>query len=75
MKENFNFSPEAIRQLITTPEGQQLLRLVRQADPAVMRQAAQAMQSGDTATAAALLEPLAKQSDVAALLQKLQGGR
>lgn len=75
MSENFNLSPDSIRQIVSTPEGQKLLRLVQQADPGIMRQAAKAMQSGDSAKAAALLEPLAKQPDVMLLLRKLQGGR
>ncbi len=75
MKQNPDFSPAAAMELLKTPEGQQLLSLVKQADPSIMRQAMAAMQSGDTAKAASLLSPLAQEPQVQRLLRQLQTGR
>ncbi len=72
MKQNPNISPAAMMQLLKTPEGKQLLSLVKKADPRVMQQAMKAMQSGDSAKASTLLAPLIQDKEVKELLEKIQ---
>lgn len=74
MKQNSDYSPAALTRLMKSPEGQQLLALLRQTDPAVLQRAIDAAKAGDTATASALLEPLTQDKAILALLRQLQGG-
>ncbi len=74
MKKNPSFSHASMMQLLKTPEGRQLLSLVKKADPRLMQEAMKAMQSGDSAKAAALLAPLTQDKEIKALMDKIQRG-
>lgn len=74
MKQNSDYSPGAIAKMMGSPEGQQLLAILRQTDPTVLQQALEAARTGDTARANALLEPLTQDKAILALLRQLQGG-
>ncbi len=74
MKQNSDHSPTALTKIMRSPEGQQLLAIIRQTDPAILQQALEAAQAGDTAKANALLEPLTQDKAILALLRRLQGG-
>lgn len=69
MENNPQFS-ELLRGILASNEGKQLLARMRQ-DDGTLRRAAQAYQSGDFATAQALLTPLAQSDEAAAVLEKI----
>lgn len=74
MKQNSDYSPAALAKSMRSPEGQQLLAIIRQTDPAILQQALEAARAGDAAKANALLEPLTQDRAILALLRQLQGG-
>lgn len=73
MKDNspkIPFSAEDARRVLGSAEGKQLLALLSR-DGSSLKAAAQAFQSGDTAAAKALLQPLVDTPEASALLQKI----
>ena len=65
--------PEQLRCLLTSPEGQALVRLLRADGGAGLRQAAAALRSGDEAGVKAALTPLLAGTEAEALAQSLEG--
>lgn len=65
--------PGQLRQILTSPEGRALVRLL-QADGGVgLRQAVSALQAGNAEGAKAALEPLLAGTEAEALAQSLEG--
>ena len=65
--------PGQLRQILTSPEGQTLIRLL-QADGGVgLRKAVSALQAGNAEGAKAALEPLLAGTEAEALAQSLEG--
>ena len=60
------------QKLLSTPEGQRLLKRFQENDNLV-QQAGQALKQGNTAQVQSLLGPLLQDPEVAALLKKLGG--
>ncbi len=74
MEKNFNKQSvqEALR-LAKTPEGQQLLSLLKQTDPAAMQKAMGLAAAGDMSQISKTLAPLMQSEEVQALLKKMGG--
>lgn len=66
-----SFSEADIKKVLGTKEGQALLRLLSQDGGKTLRQAADALKSGNAARAQELVKPLMQSPDAAALIQKL----
>ena len=66
-----SFSEADIKKVLATKEGQALLRILNRDGGAVLRQAAQALQSGDAARAQELVKPIMQSPDAAALIEKI----
>ncbi|MBQ1372454.1 MAG: hypothetical protein IIY70_05930 [Oscillospiraceae bacterium] len=64
--------PEQIKRLLTSPEGQALIRLLQSDGGAGLQQAASAIRRGDTEQAKAVLEPLLAGTQGEALSKKLE---
>lgn len=67
------FNAAQARQLLQSPEGQQLLALLNRDGGAAMRRAANALKSGDESAARQAIAPLLHDPQLAALLEKLTG--
>lgn len=68
-------APDAaqIKQLLTSPEGRALVRLLQADGGAGLRRAADALQAGDAKGARAALTPLLAGTEAEALAQSLEG--
>ena len=66
-----SFSETDIKKVLGSKEGQALLRLLNQDGGARLRQAANALKSGDTALAQEIVKPLIQTEDAAALIEKI----
>ena len=66
------FSKEDLRLVLTSPEGQKLLALLRANGGSALDQAAQAAGRGDYAGAQALLAPMLRDPEAAALVERLK---
>ena len=66
-------NPEQLRGLLTSPEGQALIRLLRADGGAGLRQAAAALRSGDEAGVREALTPLLAGTEAEALTRSLEG--
>lgn len=71
LSKNPSFSSEEVRQLLSSPEAQQLIALLQQDGGGRLQQAAQAVQKGNMDGAKEALKPLARDPQTAALLEKL----
>lgn len=73
MSENQNFAAyeSEIRRVLGSKEGRALLKLLNQDGGATLRQAATAFQSGDAASAQALIAPLMENPEAQALIKEL----
>ena len=73
MSENQNFAAyeSEIRRVLGSKEGRALLKLLQQDGGATLRKAAVAFQSGDTASAQALIAPLMENEQAQALVKEL----
>ena len=69
-----NSSPdhEQLRRLLSSPEGQSLIRLLQRDGGAGLRQAAAALQAGKTEEAKAALAPLLAGTEAEALTRSLE---
>lgn len=67
-------SEEELRRVLSSPEGRQLLRLLRRGGDAPLLQAAASVKSGDFDTAKKILAPMLRQPEAAALLDTLRNG-
>lgn len=77
--ENANFagisvSGEQIRQVLSSPEGKQLIALLQKNGGAKLQRAMQAAKSGDSTTAQQAMEALLADKEASALLTKMQHG-
>ena len=70
---NFPADPGKLKELLSSPEGRRLLRLLQSDGGAAVQQAARAMQSGDAARARAALRTVLKEEEAAALGAALAG--
>ena len=67
----FSFTPEQIRSVLGTKEGQQLLSLLNRDGGAALRQAAGAIKSGNYATAQKILEPVMQTPEASRLVDAI----
>ena len=65
--------PEQLRQILTSPEGQTLIRLLQADGGAGLRQAAAALQAGNVEEAKVALSPLLAGTEAEALTRSLEG--
>ncbi len=67
----FSFTPEQIRSVLGTKEGQQLLSLLNRDGGAALRQVASAVKSGDYAAAQKILEPVMQTPEASRLVDAI----
>ena len=70
---DFRFSQEEIRRVLSSPEGKQLLGLLTKDGGSRLRQAADALRSGQQDEAKQLLTPLMQTDEAKTLVRKLNG--
>jgi hypothetical protein len=68
---NNSFSESDLRRVLATPEGQRLLALL-QKDKNALRQAMDAVKTGDHDSAKTALEPMLRSAEAKDLLEKLK---
>lgn len=74
MKKNSpDFSMENAKKLASSPDGQELIKTLRQSDASAMREAARQIQSGNYQEAQQALGAVLNDPKVQALLRKLGG--
>ena len=66
-----SFTEADIKKVLGTPEGQSLLRLLNKDGGALLRQAANAVKSGDVKKAQDLVRPIMESRDAAELIKKI----
>lgn len=71
---DYHFSEADVKKALTSPEGKKLLQLLSQDGGTRLRQAADALRSGNTAGFQEILSPVMKTEEAAALLKKLDQG-
>lgn len=69
--DKFPFSPEQFRQVLGSPEGKQLLALLRQDGGKTLSMAAEEFKKGNAAGAQSLLRPMVETAEAETLLQKI----
>lgn len=67
------FSTEQVRQILSSPEGRQLIALLNRDGGKGMQQAAAEYRKGNLAGAQEALKPLVQTAEAEALLKKLNG--
>ena len=72
-KNSGDFSTQELMQLANSPAGKQLLALLQQSDPAVLRAAMTQAAQGQYTQAKELLTPLMESQQARSLLQQLGG--
>lgn len=70
-EKNPQISPQQLKQMMATPEMQQLLKLLNRDGGAALQQAAQQFRSGNTQGAQEILRPLMEDQEMEQLLKKL----
>ena len=70
-KKNYDFSPEALSQLLHSPQAMALAAMLQKADPNLLRQVADAETKGNTEAAKELLSPLLKDPNISKLAGEL----
>lgn len=68
-----NFSLEDMKALAASPAARQLMAMLQQADPAVLRKAMESAAGGDLSRAKADLAPLLASEEAKKLLEQLGG--
>lgn len=68
---NFQFSPEQLKQVLGSPEGKQLIALLSRDGGKTLKQAAAEFQKGNTSAAQELLKPVVETAEAEELLQKI----
>ena len=68
---NYSVSDAELRRVLASPEGQRLLAMLR-TDGGALRQAMQAVKSGDYGAAKTALEPMLQTAEARRLLEKLK---
>lgn len=69
----FSMNPEQLRSILSSPEGQALVRLLRADGGEGIKKAVSAIQAGNTEGARAALAPLLAGTEAEALAQSLEG--
>ncbi len=72
-QKNPQFSAEQVRQILSSPEGRQLIALLNRDGGKGMQQAAAEYRKGNLAGAQEALKPLVQTAEAEALLKKLNG--
>ncbi|MBQ3216305.1 MAG: hypothetical protein IJB35_00610 [Oscillospiraceae bacterium] len=67
------FSPEQVKQLLSTPEAQQLIALLNRDGGKGLQQAAEEFRKGNVTEAQEVLKPLVQNQEADALLKKFGG--
>ena len=65
------FNEKDIKRVLGSPEGQQILRLLHRDGGQALRQAADALRSGNTEEAKRVLSPIMESEEAAGLINKL----
>ena len=65
------FNEKDIQRVLGSPEGQQILRLLNRDGGQALRQAADALRSGNTEEAKRVLSPIMESEEAAGLINKL----
>lgn len=65
------FDEKAVRKVLGSPEGQQILKLLNQDGGQTLRRAAEALRSGNAQEAQQLLSPIMESEAAASLIDKL----
>ena len=65
------FNEKDIKRVLGSPEGQQILRLLNRDGGQALRQAADALRSGNTDEAKRVLSPIMESEEAAGLINKL----
>lgn len=68
---NPQISPQQLKQMLGTPEMQQLLKLLNRDGGKSLQQAAQQFRTGDITAAQETIKPLMQNEEASTLLQKL----
>ena len=68
---SFSFTKQQIAAVLSSSEGKELLSLLSRDGGAALRQAAQALQSGDTELAKSLVGPMMQSEQAQALIAKI----
>jgi len=71
---NYRFSEGDVKKALTSPEGKKLLQILGQDGGTRLRQAADALRSGNTDEFQKVLSPVMETEEAAALLKKLDQG-
>ena len=66
-----SFNEKDIKRVLGSPEGQQILRLLNRDGGQALRQAADALRSGNTEEAKRVLSPIMESEEAAGLINKL----
>ncbi len=66
-----SFSPEQVRKVLGTREGQQLLQILNRDGGTALRQAAAAVKAGDYSTAQNILAPMMQTPEAAKLVNEI----
>ena len=66
------FSKEDLRRVLSSPEGRQLLSILRAGDGEALNRATQAVGRGDYADAQALLSPMLRNPEAQKLMEQLK---
>ena len=69
---NYSVSDAELRRVLASPAGQRLLALLRTDGGGALRQAMQAVKSGDYGAAKTALEPMLQTAEARDLLEKLK---
>lgn len=69
------FDPAAVRRVLGSPEGQQILQLLNQDGGQALKKAADALRAGDAETARQVLSPIMESEAAAGLIDKLNQPR
>lgn len=67
----FSFTPEQIKSVLGSKEGQQLLRLLNRDGGDALRKAAELVKAGDAQGAKHIMEPLMRDPQAAALAEEI----
>lgn len=75
MEGKAGFTDAEVRAVLHSKEGQQLLQLLKKDGGSTLNQAAAAIQSGEYAKAAAMLQPIMESKDAARLVNEINQKR
>ena len=70
-RQSFPFQEQDIRRVLGSPEGQKLLQLLNRDGGQALRQAANALRSGNTQAAMEVLSPIMETKEAAELVEQI----